>query len=560
MYDSNFLDNLQASVPLSSVVSKRVSLQKSGPFSFKGLCPFHTEKTPSFSVNDQKGVYYCFGCEAKGNIFTFLVEGEKKTFKEAVEMVCSMAGISPPQWSRRDKQEHAPLLEVLEQACQFFERTLLSEDGSKVRAYLEGRGYPSSLWETFRLGCAPLWGFLSHMKSRFSLDLLEKAGLCRRTDRETYPFFHGRLMFPILSPSGVVVGFGGRFISLRGGGGGQEKIKYLNSPESPVFSKSSLLFNYKKALENKPLTVFIVEGYTDVLSLYNRGVCNSVATLGTALTKTHLFLLWRRLEKITICFDGDRAGRAASERAAMLALPFVSPGREIVFIQLPENEDPDSVLKSHGEDFSHRFHALSLSDFLWQSVWEKVSSAREISPEMLAKIEETLLGYGREIQHQSTSKIYQERFRNKLYQVRRHNTLPFSTQHMLKRRKTLLSVAHNLGKSTADAKVLLGFIITTSSLLIQHAACLTASKTLLEKMILYDPPLDRLRKCLLKWISCFEQGQQSELKEILLRFSCHTMASVLKEQQSVQHMARSLKTVPSSEVPKAFVSFLSLNH
>ncbi len=352
-FTPNILDEIKARLPVSDVVRRRVKLQKSGR-EWKGLSPFGTEKTPSFFVNDQKGFYHDFSSGKHGDIFSFLVETEGLSFPEAVERLASEAGVYLPAESEeavRQDRQRASLHEVVELAAGYFEEQLQGRAGAKARGYLADRGLGPALQKQFRIGYS--------LPERFALrDWLAGKGVSAEAMCETgllnhgediavpYDKFRDRVMFPICDRSGKVIAFGGRALEK------DVPAKYLNSPETPLFHKGSILYNHHTARKaaHDAGTVIAVEGYVDVISMSAVGFANTVAALGTALTPDHCELLWRMAEEPILCFDGDKAGRKAAARAIDNALPLIGPGKSLRFAFMPEGQDPDDLARNGGHD------------------------------------------------------------------------------------------------------------------------------------------------------------------------------------------------------------------
>ncbi len=363
-----FIDELLARVDIVDVIDARVPLTKAGR-DHKARCPFHEERTPSFTVSQGKQFYHCFGCGAHGTAITFLMDYAHMDFREAVEDLASQAGLTLPQ---TPGTESAPtsgsreLLDVLARADAFFRAQLRQHaDAEAAIAFLKGRGVTGAVAAQFGLGFAPEgWDNLLRAlgKDAPACALLEKAGLLVRKDAGGhYDRFRHRIMFPIEDHRGRVVGFGGRVI-------GEGEPKYLNSPETPVFHKGSELYGLHRARGaiRSAGRALVVEGYMDVLALAQHGLDNAVATLGTATTATHLERLFRHAPALVFCFDGDRAGREAAWRALETTLPAMHDGRQVGFLFLDEGEDPDSFVRKAGaEAFRERLQAATpLPDFL----------------------------------------------------------------------------------------------------------------------------------------------------------------------------------------------------
>jgi len=351
VFSDDVIRRVRDSIDIVDLVSGYVALKKTGK-NHVGLCPFHAEKTPSFSVNPDKQIFHCFGCGAGGDAFKFLELQEGLTFPDALKQLANRAGISLPQEQtfRRDKKtedERAAMLAAVAEAATYFRKELDGAAGASARAYLARRGVAEGTVRDFALGFSrPEWdGLLRHMKQLgFAPALLEKAGLVvRRSEGEGYyDRFRGRIIFPIRDISGSVIAFGGRVMD-------DSLPKYLNSPETPLYSKSNVLFCLDTAKDagRKQGYFIIVEGYLDALACHQFGAKNAVATLGTALTEGHLRLLRRFAKNIVLIFDPDPAGVKAALRSFDL---FASSGMKVNVVSLPEGDDPDTFLNKKGYD------------------------------------------------------------------------------------------------------------------------------------------------------------------------------------------------------------------
>jgi DNA primase len=369
-YPPAVLDEIRARLPVSAVVGKRVRMKKAGR-EWKGLSPFNAEKTPSFYVNDQKGFYHCFSSGKHGDIFTFLMETEGLSFPEAVERLAAEAGVALPTPSREAQAQESrrkSLHEVTELAAQFFEGALQGRRAARAREYLAQRGLGPETQRRFRIGYAPAERFAlrDHLAGKgVPVEAMVEAGLLVAGEDVTVPYdrFRDRVMFPIGDVKGRVIAFGGRALSP------DVPAKYLNSPDTPLFSKGRVLYNLDRARQpaHERGTMIAVEGYIDVIALSAAGFANAVAPLGTALTEDQLQLLWRCADEPVLCFDGDAAGRRAAYRAVDMALPALTPGKSLRFALLPEGQDPDDLARSGGAAAVERVlkGARPLVDILW---------------------------------------------------------------------------------------------------------------------------------------------------------------------------------------------------
>ncbi len=347
---ADFLDELRARVGLAALIGRRVKLTRAGR-EMKGCCPFHNEKTPSFYVNEDKGFYHCFGCGAHGDAIGFAMADGGLSFIEAVKLLAAEAGLSVPDSAPRDADtaHRAELTDLLDFAARWFQQQLDGLKGADARAYLERRAVSPELVRAFGLGFAPdsRTALTAALKAEFhAIDptMIQAAGLAGESDDGArYDRFRGRLMFPINSRSGKMVGFGGRAL-------GATEPKYLNSAEGPLFAKGRLLYNFHRAAPDARKTgrLLIVEGYMDVIGLARVGIKGAVAPLGTALTEDQLALAWSVVDEPVLAFDGDSAGIRAAARAAARALAVLKPGKSLRFMTLPAGQDPDDLARSGG--------------------------------------------------------------------------------------------------------------------------------------------------------------------------------------------------------------------
>ncbi len=345
----DFLDDLRARVGLAAMVGRRVKLLRAGR-EWKGCCPFHNEKTPSFYVNEDKGFYHCFGCGAHGDAIGFVMASDGLGFMEAVTALAAEAGMEVPRpavdpAARRE----SGLADLVGAAGRWFSDRLGSAQGAPARAYLESRGVPAAMVARFELGFAPdsrdalSKALLQQFPGADAGQLLE-AGLAGETDGRRYDRFRGRLIFPIHDARGRAAGFGGRAL-------GDGQPKYLNSPDGPLFHKGRLLYNHHRAAPaaRRAGRLLVVEGYMDVIGLAGVGIDEAVAPLGTALTEDQMELCWRLVPEPVLAFDGDAAGVRAAVKAATRALPLLKPGRSLGFVQLPAGRDPDDLARTSGK-------------------------------------------------------------------------------------------------------------------------------------------------------------------------------------------------------------------
>jgi DNA primase len=387
-----FLDELRARTTLSHLVGRSLKLQRAGR-EFKACCPFHNEKTPSFYVNDEKGFYHCFGCEAHGDAIRWLTDSKGLAFMDAVKELADAAGMAVPAPDPRSQERAeraAGLYEVMEAAAAWFAEQLDIAEGAAARDYLKERGIAEETRRRFRFGLAPdSRGRLKAALKGFGNDKLVEAGLLIKPDEDKEPYdrFRGRLMFPIRDARGRCIAFSGRIL-------GAGEPKYLNSPDTPLFDKGRTLFNLDRAgpASRAGRRVVVVEGQMDVVALDQAGLAEAVAPLGTALTDAQLALLWKLSPAPLLCFDGDAAGQKAAIRAALKALPHVGPGRSLGFATLPPGQDPDDLIRQSGRAALDAL--LDRPDSLVDTLWRHELHAEPLTtPEQKAGLRRRLVDH-----------------------------------------------------------------------------------------------------------------------------------------------------------------------
>ena len=408
-----WLDELRARTLLSALIGKTTKLQRAGR-EWKACCPFHNEKTPSFTVNDDKGFYHCFGCGAHGDAIRWMTDQRGLPFMDAVKELAQAAGLEVPQADprAREKAERASTLhDAMKAAERFFEEQLGGLDGHHARDYLKRRGVTDAQRRAFGIGFAPdSRGKLRMALRGFGDDRLVECGLLIRpeeADREPYDRFRGRLMIPIRDARGRTIAFGGRIL-------GEGEPKYLNSPETTLFDKGRTLFNLDRAAaaSRKAGRVIVVEGYMDVIALAGAGIEEAVAPLGTALTEGQLERLWRLDPAPILCFDGDAAGQKAAIRAAGRALPFLAPGRTLRFVTLPEGQDPDDLIRSGGRAAIEAL--LESPEPLVDRLWRHEQAAHPLdTPEARAGLKQRLAEHARAIADRDVGHHYLSEFRQR---------------------------------------------------------------------------------------------------------------------------------------------------
>ena len=411
-----FLEELKSRVSIVNTVSKKVKLTRKGR-EFSGLCPFHNEKTPSFTVNETKNFYHCFGCGAHGDALKFEIEANRLPFIEAVEKLANEVGMKVPKMSQESKERQEKkksLFEVMELACAFYERQLKTNAGEQSLSYLHRRGFDDAIIKRFRLGYAPRGTALKtyllskdvDMEDLYELGLASKPAEGRKT---SYDFFRDRVMIPIMDKRGRVIAFGGRVL-------GDGQPKYLNSPETPLFHKGRNLYNLNiardAAIDNK--AIIVCEGYMDVIALAKYGYHHAVAPLGTALTEDQILELWRVVDEPVLCFDGDNAGKRAATRSCDRALSILKAGFSLKYAFLPDKMDPDDFLKEKGREEFNK--VLEETKPLAQMLWDKnLTDMPKSTPEQKALIEKNVLDDIEKIKDERVKQYYLQDIKNKIW-------------------------------------------------------------------------------------------------------------------------------------------------
>lgn len=407
-----WLDELRSRITLSTLIGRTVKVTRAGR-EYKACCPFHNEKTPSFTINDEKGFYHCFGCSAHGDAIRWMTDQRGLSFMDAVKELAAEAGMdvpAPDPRAAKKAEEQASLRDVTQAAAEWFAQQLGSSNGAPARDYLAKRGISDATRKAFGFGLAPdSRSALKDALKKFPTAMLVESGmLIAVDDKEPYDRFRGRLMIPIRDARGRVIAFGGRIL-------GDGEPKYLNSPDTPLFDKGRTLYNLDKASPASRQTnrIIVVEGYMDVIALADAGIADAVAPLGTALTENQLAMLWRMVPVPILCFDGDSAGQKASMRAATRALPLLRPGFSLAFATLPPGQDPDDLVRAKGADGFAAIlaDAQPLVERLWA---HEVAAGPLATPEERAALKTRLLAHADAIEDADVRHHYREAFREKI--------------------------------------------------------------------------------------------------------------------------------------------------
>lgn len=455
MYPESFVKELESTISISDLIGRKLPLKRRGR-DFVACCPFHHEKTPSFSVSDAKGIYHCFGCGKTGNIFTFVMETEHLNFKESIEYIANMYGIQLPKIEKVKKEQKKEeideidlLYKINEETCKFFEKSLFEFYAKDAQLYAKKRGLTKTDIKKFRIGFAPddYSMLINHLKNLgYKEEMMEKAGVVAKGDKGYYDKFRNRLIFPVLDKKGRVIAFTGRILD-------DGMPKYMNSPETKIYIKGNTLFNYyfaRKAIYDNKSAV-LVEGNMDALSLFINGVENVVAPMGTGITENQIKELWISTDNIYVCLDGDKAGQKASVRLAKLVLPLISVGKNISFAYLPDNLDPDDFIRQYGKiEFDNLLkNSISLSNYLWKNELNELNVVEdtEISPEVQAKLENNILKLVSVIKDTRLKEHFTKFYKNKLWKLNTfHNKTNKKTEIKKVNTKVDLQTAEKIEK------------------------------------------------------------------------------------------------------------------
>ena len=364
-FDNNFTDQLRQRLSILDVVSRRVPLVKKGQ-NYWGCCPFHNEKTPSFSVSEEKGFYHCFGCGEHGDIISFIMKSENMEFRDAIKLLADMAGLKMPEYKPKSPAQIASeesYINITSRAAQMYATRLFEPVGKIALEYIRGRGFSDDMIKKYGIGYAPKNNLIANSFPNVKESALIATGLTRRGEYGMYDFFRDKLMFPIFNAHGQIVAFSGR--SLDG-----SEPKYINTTDTEMFHKRQTLFGFNFARESihRANRTIIVEGQIDAIQMQCHGFGETVAPLGTALTEDHIAILCKSNRNIVFCFDGDNAGQKAAVRACGIILPFLRDNSDVRFAFVTGGKDPDEVLRRGGPDDMKKIidSATPLVDFLWQ--------------------------------------------------------------------------------------------------------------------------------------------------------------------------------------------------
>ena len=477
-----FIEDLRQRVPLSDIIGRRVKLIRKGR-RFSGLCPFHSEKTPSFSVVDDDGFYHCFGCGAHGDAISFLREIDGLDFMEAVERLADMAGLAMPKSTQIDPavtRQRKAAFDILEETTRFFEGRLRADEGRDAAQYIKQRGLDAATVKNFRLGYAPRSGLQAVLAGKgFSDDDMILAGVLGKSDRDgrLYDYFRDRVMFPIENRQGKVIAFGARAL-------GDAQPKYLNSADSPTFSKKAVLYGWVQAREavRRKLPLVVVEGYMDVIAVQRSGIAAAVAPLGTALTPEQIALLWKLHDEPILCFDGDAAGQRAQLRALERILPLLEPGRSARLAMLPAGKDPDDVLGESGPEGLRKIlgNAQALVDVMWSTTAAQFDTQQ---PETRAQFWQAVRGLVRSIGNNQVRGAYGDEIESRIAAMRSQTR---GQTNIFMARRTIRPATGLMHRHRAIL-----------ALILAHPALVPANFEALSMLEIADQKLDHVKKAVI---------------------------------------------------------------
>ncbi|MDR1694245.1 MAG: DNA primase [Lactobacillaceae bacterium] len=501
-----FIDELRSKVSIVEVVGDKVKLTRKGR-EYTGLCPFHNEKTPSFTVNEAKGFYHCFGCGAHGDIVKFEMEANHLPFMDALNKLSSKAGVAMPSFSSENKEhteKRKSYYDIMELAAKYFEKNLHLTAGKEAQTYLYNRGLDDEIIAKFRLGYAPGNNGLKALlisKGIAETDIIELglASISDNTSRRVFDFFRDRVIIPIMDKQGRVIAFGGRIL-------GEGQPKYLNSPETPVFNKRLTLYNLhnarEKGYESKELIV--CEGYMDVIALDKYGFSNAVAPLGTALTEDQIMAAWRVCPEPTLCFDGDSAGIRAATRSADRVLPILKAGNSLKFAFLPDKMDPDDFLRARGRDEFLKIlkDTKPLADIIWK---KNVDGVDINTPEQKALFEKNVLADVAKIGDESVRNYYYREMKNRVFaEFTNKNTADGQRQSYKKETKPKIN---RPGIDNRSLHFVVSAVIYMPELLSEYE----------EKLLMFDIRDSRIKEFINKIIEIYIENNDIKHSELLAR-------------------------------------------
>ncbi|MBE6452560.1 MAG: DNA primase [Alphaproteobacteria bacterium] len=519
-----FCDELRAKISIADVVGQKVKLTRKGR-EHTGLCPFHNEKTPSFTVNEAKGFYHCFGCGAHGDIIKFEMDANGLTFIDAVEKLAHKVGMQLPKLNSEAKEvveKRNTAYDIMEMAAKFFEKNLRLTGGREALDYLYARGFDDEIIAKFRLGFAPSNNGLKAQLASKNVSEQEMAELGLLTipeGKRSHDFFRNRVMIPIIDKRGKVIAFGGRVMD-----GSQPK--YLNSPETPIFNKRRILYNLNNARDAgyEAKSLIICEGYMDVIAMDKYGINYAVAPLGTALTEDQISEAWKVVQEPVCCFDGDNAGIRAAIRSVDRVLPILKPGYSLKYAFLPDKQDPDEFLKAHGRDEFLKVinDNTPLKDLLWKKNADVVVAT---TPEQKALLEKNVKDDVAKIADETVRGYYIQDMKNKIYhEIGRGAWQPREKRNYnYKKAETAISLVGNVKTNLDDlvAEYVVSALVCYPSLVEEYE----------EKLLNFTIKNGKLRDLYEYILNCIHNDVElSDTENLLIMLKNKGFEDVLKKQ------------------------------
>lgn len=521
----SFLDELRSRLRLSEIIGKRTTVTRAGR-EFKACCPFHNEKTPSFTINDEKEFFHCFGCGAHGDHVGFVMRHDNLSFMDAIEVLASQAGMQVPVPTPQEREKidrHDFFFKTMDEAARFFTAQLFEPANTDILNYLRGRGLNDETIAAFRLGYSPddAQALRQHLKSKkFNDTDMRTLCLTKKSTRGTddYAFFRDRVMFPVMDKKGRVVAFGGRILPdhMRPPNPNTSFTppKYMNSGETPLFHKGHLVYNISNArqaaIDNQP--VIVVEGYADVIALVQAGFKGAVAPMGTAMTETQISLLWDMIptrdvsdiKEPYLCFDGDNAGQRAAIRAMERILPILRSGVSVRFVFMPAGQDPDDLVRDQGADAMQA--ALDKAIPLHEMIWRNLTLGKDFSrPEARASLSNAIETTVIQIADRNIQQSYRQILKDKFYAHFKGGRTPFKTQ---KKGELPILVARPNANRDLSFRLILGIII-------RHPDLYDVFEEKLASIHSANQTLDQLRQNVISILSDTSGITHSELVEAL---------------------------------------------
>ena len=556
-FPSTFIDEIQSRVSLSRIAGKLVAWDKRKSKPAKGEywanCPFHHEKTPSFRVSDHKGLYYCFGCQAKGGLISFVQKTRNMDFREAVEFLAAEAGLELPARSpsyEKEQSEEELLFKINGSAAEFFRLQFGTSAGMGAREYLTARGISNATIKSFALGFAPSGGnpLLGELRKRgYSNDQIIKAGLAggEADESSNYDRFRNRIMFPIKDYRDRVIAFGGRAMDP------DVPAKYLNSPETPIFRKGSLLYNFPAARNAfaKAGVMIMVEGYMDVIALFEAGFAAAVAPMGTAVTEQQLKSMWRIADEPVVAMDGDTAGRNAAMRMIDIALPLLEPGKSLRFCNLPSGSDPDDYVRAYGAQAF--VELLQSADPMAELLWRReVGNGSFNTPEQRAALEASLERAASTIKDGKVLKRYREYLRERVFghfrgeRSSRSSTGGFSKPCARPKEETLRSVLARNGTQTSNLDAGMCLEAAVLAICLKHPGIISKFEVRLESLELSGAGCSEILSAILRLNALDDSWEHRD-------FRSKVEAEVGAERVERLFAAAGMKNIPAIENPQA---------